>query len=159
MILIDLNASWLQRRSTEQWGRASPAHCGISRPCSSANGIIWIPPPNPSWPATHKLFHNWIELLFNRGFKGFHHLIIEKINKLRKDLLRSCKASEATQCMSTKLLSHIVASAEFLGKPGWVSVRCLGFHLYFVVCHKTEITCTQCCLEFCRKRTLQTHTD
>ena len=47
---------------------ASPVHGGISRPCSSANGIIWIPPPNPSWPATHKLFHNWIEFLFSREY-------------------------------------------------------------------------------------------
>ena len=67
MILIDLNASRLLR-STERWGRASPVHGGISRPCSSANGIIWIPPPNPSWPATHKLFHNWIEFLFSREY-------------------------------------------------------------------------------------------
>ena len=67
MILIDLNTSRLLR-STERWGRASPVQGGISRPCSSANGIIWIPPPNPSWPATHKLFHNWIEFLFSREY-------------------------------------------------------------------------------------------
>ena len=35
------------------------------------NGMIWIPSFNPSWPATHKLFHNWIELLFNRGDMGY----------------------------------------------------------------------------------------
>ena len=42
--------------------------------------MIWIPPFNPSWPATHKLFHNWIELLFNSfALEGTpHHLADHK---------------------------------------------------------------------------------
>ena len=40
-------------------------HQGAATRGGCSNGMIWIPPFNPSWPATHKLFHNWIELLFN----------------------------------------------------------------------------------------------